>query len=81
MTSASACRTATSFYRWEEDYSYNGNIGNWVDIWKGEDGSGGTSSLMDDEIFQKAKGYAISYNTSSETISLSGTPFDRSMSI
>ena len=66
------------FYRWEENYLYNGSIGNWVDILNGEDG---TNSLMGDEVFQKAKGYAISYNSSSETISLSGTPFDRSMSI
>ena len=66
------------FYRWEENYSYNGNIGNWVDILNGEDG---TNSLMGDEVFQKAKGYAISYNSSSETISLRGAPFDRSMSI
>ncbi len=68
------------FYRWEENYSYNGNIGNWVDILNGEDGTG-SNTLMDDEVFQQAKGYAISYNSSSETISLMGAPYDRSMSI
>ncbi len=68
------------FYRWEENYSYNGNIGNWVDILNGEDGTG-NNSLMDDEVFQQAKGYAISYNTTGQTISLMGAPYDRSMSI
>ena len=62
------------FYRWEEDYNYGGNIGNWVDILNGEDGSG-TNSLMDDEGFESCKGYAITYKTGAETLSLSGVPY------
>ncbi|MBU2555786.1 MAG: hypothetical protein KKF98_15140, partial [Bacteroidetes bacterium] len=62
------------FYRWEENYNYGGNIGNWVDILNGEDGTG-TNSLMDDEGFEDCKGYAITYKLTSETLSLSGVPY------
>ncbi|MBU2650905.1 MAG: T9SS type A sorting domain-containing protein, partial [Bacteroidetes bacterium] len=62
------------FYRWEENYSYGGYIGNWVDILNGEDGSG-SNPLLDEEVFQAAKGYAVYYKTASPTLSLSGSVY------
>lgn len=66
--------TSNQFYRWEEDYEYEGNIGNWVDILNGEDGTG-SNTLMGNEGFVDCKGYGIAYVASDKTLSLSGVPF------
>ncbi len=61
------------FYRWEEDYVWDGYTGIWVDILNGEEGSG-DNPLMDDEGFVTAKGYAMTYKDTDKTLELSGTP-------
>ncbi len=61
------------FYRWEEDYVWDGYTGIWVDILNGEDGTG-DNPLMDDEGFVPAKGYAMTYIEADKALELSGTP-------
>ncbi len=61
------------FYRWEEEYVWDGYTGIWVDILNGEDG-GGTDPLTDDEGFVTAKGYAMTCKDTDKTLELSGTP-------
>jgi len=68
------------FYRWEEDYLWDGSTGIWVDILNGEDGSG-NNSLLDDEGFETAKGYGFTYKDVDKTLSLSGTPLIDDQSI
>ncbi|OYT12785.1 MAG: hypothetical protein B6I19_08550, partial [Bacteroidetes bacterium 4572_114] len=66
------------FYRWEEAYNYNSNIGNWVDILNGPNGN---NSTMSSEGFDDCKGYAINYITTNETLELSGVPYTSNQSI
>ncbi len=72
--------SSNAFYRWEEDYSYGGNTGIWVDILNGEDGTG-TNTLMDDEGFVSCKGYSISYATNDKTLVLDGVPYVADQSV